>query len=231
VRARLSERQIRGQATNLLKAWLSSRRGRVLPINVREIALSVDLRVEEIEELGGVHLMNPWVESGVDVVGILDRRHKTVTISKRQSLAVQRFTLAHEIAHWVLHPGLTHHRERVQSENLSPRFNRLPEEREADIFASELLMPAEIVSQETAKRFGGPIDGTLAHDDLAFLLSAGTGKTIQPTWLARIPQIDRAQLFARASSFGGPPFDPLCKAFEVSVTAMGYRLLQLGLVS
>ena len=49
--------------------------------------------------------------------------------------------------------------------------------------------------------------------------------------LARIPQIDRAQLFARASSFGGPPFDPLCKAFEVSVTAMGYRLLQLGLVS
>lgn len=228
MKTRLSESEIRRRAANLAKLWLKTKRGPVLPIGLRQIALSTGLHVEEVEELGGVRLMNPWAESGIDVVGILDRRNETATISKRQSLAVQRFTLSHEIAHWVLHPGLVHHRERVESENLLPRLAKPPEEREADIFASELLMPTEIVAHEMKKRFGGPIDGSLVHEDLAFMLSVGTGKTIQPTWLARIPQIERADLVARASSFGGPPFEPLCKVFAVSAKAVAYRLLELG---
>jgi len=231
MKTRLSESEIRRRAASLAEPWLKTKCGPVLPIDLRGIALSIGLHVEEAEELGGVRLMNPWAESGIDVVGILDRRNETATISKRQSLAVQTFTLAHEIAHWVLHPGLVHHRERIESESLSPRFAKPPEEREANIFASELLMPAQLVTHEMKKRFGGPIDGSLVHEDLAFMLSVGTGKTIQPSWLARIPQVERAQLFARASSFGGPPFEPLGKTFGVSSKAMAYRLLELGLVS
>jgi hypothetical protein len=230
MKTRLSEGEIRSKADSLVRRWLNSKRAPALRIDLHEIAYSAGLRVEEIEELGGVRLMNPWAESGVEVVGILDRINDTATISRKQSLAVQRFTLAHEIAHWVLHPGLVHHRERVESDNLSPRLAKRPEEREADIFASELLMPAAIIKREMAKRFGGPIDGSLVHEDLAFMLSVGTGKTIQPTWLARIPQMEGAQLFAQASSFGGPPFEPLCEAFGVSAKAMAYRLLELGLV-
>ena len=54
----------------------------------------------------------------------------------------RRFTIAHEIGHFVLHPG----RCRAERDGLA-NAAMLAEEREADAFAAELLMPEHLVWQ------------------------------------------------------------------------------------
>jgi hypothetical protein len=120
-----------------------------------------------------------------------------------------------------------HHRERPTS----GRRNRVPEEREAEVFAAELTMPIELVRDEMLSRFGTAIDGTLPHDDLAYFLSLGIGERLEPKRLAQMPQIERAILFAKVKHFGNQHFDALHRVFDVSADAMGYRLLELDLVS
>jgi hypothetical protein len=54
----------------------------------------------------------------------------------------RRFTIAHEIGHFVLHPG------RVAPERGGPANQAgRDQEREADVFAAELLMPEHLVRQ------------------------------------------------------------------------------------
>ncbi len=54
----------------------------------------------------------------------------------------RRFTIAHEIGHFVLHPGL----RRPERGGLVTEAGRV-QEREADAFAAELLMPEERVRE------------------------------------------------------------------------------------
>jgi hypothetical protein len=198
---------------------------KLLPIDVAEIASLLGFRIEKVEELGGVLLNNPW--AGVNVSGRSDGTTGIITIAGKQPPEQQRFTIAHEICHQLLHSGAVHHRERPTP----GRRNRIPEEREAEAFAAELTMPVEPVRDAMLSRFGTPIDGTLPRDDLAYFLSLGTGQHLEAKRLAQMPQIHRANLVARANNFREKHFDALHRVFGVSVEAMGYRLLELDLVS
>ena len=56
----------------------------------------------------------------------------------------RRFTIAHEVGHFILHPG----RLAPERSGMANEAMRL-DEREADLFAAELLMPEHMVRRAT----------------------------------------------------------------------------------
>lgn len=218
--------EIRQRAADLLKQ-IGQAGGRA---DLVAICKFLGLKVEYVEELGGVHLHNPWAARGIEVSGRLERLKRTIVISLAFPLEYQRYTLAHEIAHWIFHPGLVHHREEANLDGRTSEHQSKPEEREAQIFAAALLMPDENVTREFNARFGGPIDSTVAADDLAYFLSVGSRTKIQASALRHMPTAKKAELFARCTSFEGRYFVSIAENFEVSIEAMAYSLEKLGLV-
>ncbi len=86
-----------------------------------------------------------------NVSGIVDHEQKVISLNRTESARRQRFTLAHEIGHIVLHKGQSFVDFRKMI--LDPTDEK---EREANRFASELLMPAEPFLQYWIK-FNGEI--------------------------------------------------------------------------
>jgi len=86
------------------------------------------------------------------------------------------------------------------------------------------------VIEATLMRFGARIDGTLPCEELAYFLSNSLRRKIDAFQLARMPQEQRAGIFAEATSFRGRFFTPLTQYFGVSKGAMSIRLLELGLI-
>jgi Zn-dependent peptidase ImmA (M78 family) len=81
-----------------------------------------------------------------EVSGVLIRRDGTVVIGvdKKQSQERRRFTIAHELAHLLLHDGEEIHVDKLFRVNLrSPSSSKAEdvEEIEANAFAATLLMP------------------------------------------------------------------------------------------
>lgn len=120
-----------------------------LPVPVEAIAEDLlGLNVGELEEL--------------EVSGMLLPDERQVWLNAREareSPGRRRFTLAHEVGHWVC---------QVLEGRVAPVFCRTEEvgvgegralEREANVFAAELLMPQERVRV----RFDGSIVGTAEH--------------------------------------------------------------------
>jgi Zn-dependent peptidase ImmA (M78 family) len=85
-----------------------------------------------------------------DVSGILvrDGERKVVVVNAKHAPARQRFTIAHEIGHLVLHPGQEVHVDNAFRINLRDGRSATAddvEEVEANAFAAILLMPLEWV--------------------------------------------------------------------------------------
>lgn len=87
-------------------------------------------------------------EGRSDISGAIDHRNKTIFVNKSEALVRQRFTLAHEIGHAVLHPN----EDKVDFRNnlVGPSIDI--KETEANRFASELLMPSEIFKKAWKER-------------------------------------------------------------------------------
>lgn len=120
--------------------------GDELPVPVESIAEDLlGLDVQEVE-LNGVS-------------GMLIPSARTIYVNAEDTPPRQRFTLAHEVGHWVCQcqegRGTT---VMCRADDVSPRADRTLE-REANIFAAELLMPEEVVralapSGTAAERLG-----------------------------------------------------------------------------
>lgn len=177
------------------------------------------VRFQYFEELG-------LLEHGTrryETAGLIDRRNGMIAVSMKFSFVERRFTGAHEIGHWLLHPGLVMHRDRplgLQARQLS----RSAAEREADYFAACFLMPADRVIREFEARFYRvPF---VFDENAAFFLNPQ-----EPDSLLR-PYVDsmgRALALAGATSYGRP-ITPLTERFRVSRTAMAIRIEELGLI-
>jgi Zn-dependent peptidase ImmA (M78 family) len=81
-----------------------------------------------------------------DVSGVLIRRDGTIVIgvASSQSAERQRFTIAHELAHLLLHDGEDVHVDKMFRVNLRSQLSSKAEdveEIEANAFAASLLMP------------------------------------------------------------------------------------------
>jgi Zn-dependent peptidase ImmA (M78 family) len=226
-----------GEIFKMLKAEREHRTGspvaisELVPTDLFAVMSLLGLRYEELEELGGVRLGNPWAARDATVAGMFTFVTRTVTVAKGQPPPQRRFTTAHEIAHSLYDAGIVQLRERGNSasDRLDPE--QKAREQRAEVFAAELLMPTELTRDAMVKRFGSPLDCTVAHDDLAYFLSLAAHQKITPSQLAHMPQVRRAALLATADNFQGKHFVPLAEQFGVSAEAMAKRLLDVDLVT
>lgn len=104
--------------------------------------------VVELAERSGVNVvftdMGKFAE---EVAGLLDFTAKRMYVNKADRPQRQRFTVAHELGHWVLH------REAFEKNPAAypvlPRFQMVEKsnafEQEANAFASELLVPKHLL--------------------------------------------------------------------------------------
>lgn len=159
--------------------------------------------------------------------GSLDRRTGILAVSGQFNYPVQRFTAAHEIGHFVLHPWVgdrVAHRDRAtHGLQLSgrPAF-----EQEADYFAACLLVPTKLLVAAFEARFGTRKPLPL-NDTVAFHLAGGSAHHL---FTAPGQSLQFASAVARAESFDGRRFSSLASAFGVSTSAMAIRLREAGLV-
>jgi hypothetical protein len=164
------------------------------------------------------------------IAGVLDRLARRIQVATKFRHTSQRFTCAHEIAHFILHPGTIYFRDRELS---APGNHREYFEIEADAFAAEFLMPRNYLDPVFRDMFGGPINGTIPNPDLAVAVSAGKGAKIKWTSdeFASLSPLMRASTIASAHTYKGRFFASLTDQFNVSQKAMGIQLLQMGLVN
>ena len=197
----------------------------VLPIPVDVIVRNLlAVTLEEPEEIPAIYRT-----PGFDTAGFIDRLGNRIVVAQKHRLEWRRFTIAHEIGHWVLHPNMNYHRDRPLNGGERANESRPQHEQEADVFAAELLMPEKMLNRKFIEAFGSPIDGRQPNHELAFWLSAGTRRQVNEIEFSSDLRY-RAMVIAETSSLGSRRFTPLVKTFGVSPTAMAIQLEDLRLV-
>lgn len=175
--------------------------------------------VEFPEGLGQFRKGNQLIE----VAGLIDTGRRAVAVSSQFPSSVRRFTMAHELAHAVLHPGLSGvHRDKPVDCVGSTR-NQV--EWEADRFASLYLMPERLIRRHFKFRFGqAPF--SLSEDTL-FALGGDEARALKHG-----PGVRAISLaLAGVSRFNGRHFTSMAVQFGVSRTAMAIRLEELDLIN
>ncbi|WP_121634658.1 ImmA/IrrE family metallo-endopeptidase [Tropicibacter alexandrii] len=112
----------------------------------------VPVPVESIVSSYGIHLRKGDLE---DVSGLIVRDGSSVTIgvNAKQSRTRQRFTIAHEFGHFLLHDGMSSHVDHDYRVNFRSETSSLAvdvEEIEANFFAASFLMPKQFLDQADA---------------------------------------------------------------------------------
>ncbi|HEX3448735.1 MAG TPA: ImmA/IrrE family metallo-endopeptidase [Isosphaeraceae bacterium] len=123
--------------------------------DVREAPVDVELIARGLE--AGV-VYRPF-EGDVSGMVYRNRREKVIGVNSSHPQNRQRFTVAHEIGHLVLHKG-----QPVFVDSFEGRINwrdgaSAKEESEANAFAAELLMPRALVL--------GEVDRAVGEEDLS----------------------------------------------------------------
>jgi hypothetical protein len=174
--------------------------------------------IEQIPTLSG------RAGNGFRTAGMLDRTAGRILISEEFKPEEMRFTAAHEVGHLVLHPGQSLFRDRPIP-RLAQYLRRPEIEAEADHFAACLLMPRNLAYQQFERTFG--ISGSYVFDDAwAFWLCPSDPESL----LAGEGCVSsRALALASARYFNGRSIHPLHQQFRVTVSAMAFRLMELGL--
>jgi hypothetical protein len=185
------------------------------------LSLTFDYYTLRLEQVPSI-LNNPYF------AGRLLRPDRLVQVSIQFPQQSQRFTVAHEIGHFLLHTGQDHFCDREPHDNEDRAYYEI----EADIFAAELLMPPNLLTQQFVERFKQPIDGRVVNNPLFYSIAAE--RDVSPNEVAHLiltrDPLFRAGEIGTLGSFNGKFFTPLNECFGVSKKAMGIRLLTLQLV-
>jgi len=180
------------------------------------------VRLEQPEDI-------PQERDGFQTAGFLDRATGRIVVAQKYRVEYRRFTMAHEIGHWILHPGLSLHRDRPMTGAERGSTTRPVQEQEADLFASELLMPGTILTKYFRDTFGEAIDHSELSTDAACWLSNPRRNVTFSDLRGNRRRL--SMVIAEAPSFGPTnSFIPLAVRFGVSITAMAIQLEDLGLV-
>jgi Zn-dependent peptidase ImmA (M78 family) len=152
--------------------------------------------VAEIAKGEGAQIARNRFEGWESGFILRDERRIIIGVNTRTSRRRQRFTIAHEIGHLLLHEGafIVDHAVRVNWRNDVSGMATDTQEIEANTFAAELLMPRDFI-----------IAGLERYVDEA----AGGGRAMS-----------HEDLITR-----------LAREFDVSAEAMGYRLINLGILA
>jgi Zn-dependent peptidase ImmA (M78 family) len=137
----------RKHVRTVVEALLKGQQVRSPSVPVEEIASDLGIEVvrkEAPDDLSGFLLRNP--AGGKAVIGVNPAHHPNR----------QRFTIAHEIGHFLLHEGEQMHVDRanfsfkVMLRDAKSSEGTDVEEKEANLFAAELLMPARFLERDIA---------------------------------------------------------------------------------
>jgi hypothetical protein len=124
--------------------------GEVPPSPVEEIAGS--LLLLDVVDIDDIRTVDGAPQDAGPISGMLTTADRTIWVDRLESERSQgrrRFTIAHELGHWLLHAqrGEENNFERFcRAPDLDPDADPAKQEREANDFAAELLMPEEIIS-------------------------------------------------------------------------------------
>ncbi len=200
----------------------------LLPIKpeliIREI---LRLKLEEPEEIVPDLLMDP--QAVTTIGGVLNRERSVIAVARRLSLERRRFTMVHEVGHYLMHPALIHHREvSLSGAERSEARGRPRREVEADLFAAEVLMPRRSVRDLFMAWYGGPVSVDEIDENLCFHLSMGVGWQLRIDDLMRASLRERSRIFAAARNAASGT--SLKELFLVTQEAMAFRLEELNLV-
>ncbi|MGH9688470.1 MAG: ImmA/IrrE family metallo-endopeptidase [Candidatus Acidiferrales bacterium] len=107
--------------------------------------------VEKIAERKGLDVRYAPFEG--ELSGALVRKpdEAFIGVNSLHSITRQRFTIAHELAHFILHEGISTHVDesfKVNWRNGESSKAVNPEEMEANRFAAELLMPTRLIVRD-----------------------------------------------------------------------------------
>lgn len=177
-------------------------------------------------ELQEVPSISDWPPNNrMRIAGMVDPQRKLISISQEYNRSIRRFTAAHEIGHIILHKPQTLLRERPIK---GPRKSLQDvEEREADSFAAQYLMPERLVKRQFEATFGvkPPI---IISDEIAFWLDPNDSENLLREGSYKM---DAKFALARCSTnFSGVPIVPLHRQLKVSIEAMAIRIDELGLI-
>jgi Zn-dependent peptidase ImmA (M78 family) len=112
--------------------------------------------VDEIARLLGIEIKLDKVDDGLSGFIVRDKHSKKAVIGANRSHHPnrQRFTIAHELGHFLLHSGHVVHLDetptafRVNLRSAESAKGEDNDEREANLFAAELLMPARFLEKD-----------------------------------------------------------------------------------
>lgn len=129
----------------LVEQFLQEQSVKSAPVNVEQIAIAL-----------GVAVQYEPAEDALCGFLLRDYPHQKVVIgvNKNHPLNRRRFTIAHELGHFLLHVGGKFHVDykfRLKLSDEEVHTGTSIEEKEANLFAAELLMPARFIKQDLAK--------------------------------------------------------------------------------
>lgn len=114
---------------------------------------SVPVRLEEITKKNNIIIRKA---PSNEFSGLLFKRENGqsyIAISSNESPVRQRFTLAHELGHFFLHPQkntFVEFRDNIEFKETKRGVSRSPKEIQANQFAAALLMPKKFLEQDLA---------------------------------------------------------------------------------
>lgn len=165
-------------------------------------------------------------DGSIETAGTVDNVKKVVRVATKFSPPVQRYTLAHELGHAILHHKTmrTLHRDRgIDSRLEHPRRSKI--EVQADRFAAFFLMPRLEMKRQFKVRFHS--ENLVINDDVAFHIS-GIGLSELKRRYNNKREISK--LFASTTLYTSEPFESLNTQFKVSIEAMAIQIEELGLI-
>jgi Zn-dependent peptidase ImmA (M78 family) len=133
------------RAPRLLERYLAAFGGTRAPVPVP---------VEDIaEDLLGLRVR---LTPGLPASGMLVPAERVVHVNPDEPPDRRRFTVAHEVAHWVVHCAEQRARPVILCRHADMDGATDPREREANVFAADLLMPEQAVRAAAAAAGPGP---------------------------------------------------------------------------
>nr|WP_320166315.1 ImmA/IrrE family metallo-endopeptidase [uncultured Methylophaga sp.] len=227
----MDRHSINEQARNLLleiwkekeRIWPNQQKTPIEIINVQAAAQILGVNYLELPNLGDQRFALKGRQYAV--AGLLDRQANKIAVSTEHTPEITRFTGAHEIGHFLMHPGEVMHRD-MPLDGSSKIGQRNEREKEADYFAACFLVPEKLLLYHFNKQFLGNVP--FAFDDTtSFHLNPDN-----PNHLLRSEQssLEREFALARCTSYNGKHFHSLSNIFKVSNSVMAIRMKELGLV-
>ena len=118
------------------------------------ITKTSDIDVLKIANYLDVDVQSAKLETDISGLFVIKENKAYIRYNATESEHRQRFTIAHELGHFILHkdtPLFVDKNEKIMFRNSQSTTGELMKEREANAFAAALLMPKTFIEQEIYK--------------------------------------------------------------------------------